>query len=666
MSPEQALATTVDHRSDLYSLGLIVYEMVTGDIPFKADSTLQTMYLRVHEKPQDPRQINPDLPDYLVQIIMRCLETESSQRYQSAREMLDDLESAQPSRPPSRPLPAIRRSSRRFWYVGAGVLLLALLAILAVPGVRKLLRPGTSPTQSSLGIPPASQGKYLALLPFKVIGDKNALGYVSDGLVEATAAKLFQMKNIHLASPTAVQSVNVDQPLEKIARQLGVNLIAQGTVQGTAEKMRITISLDDVVAGKRLWTSEFSGVPQDLLTLEDNIYAQLVAALELKPSSSEIAALNSHPTENVEAYDLYLKGREDMRQEQDPKQVQAAIDLYQQALKKDPRFALAYAGLADASLSMYGHTSENFWSEKALRAAQQAEQLNANLPEVHFSLGSVYTSTGKSAEAIIELKRALELAPKSDDGYRRLGDVYAGTGRKSEAVDAYKKAVELNPYYWLNDNALGSAYFNFGESERAADTFRKVIELEPGNAVGYENLAAADQRLEKWDECLGTAYFFLKRYSDAVQMFEKAVAMNPNDYMMMGNLGDGYRWAGRRQESLITYDKAIALAYKQLQVNPRDADAMGYLGQYFAKKGDPQRGLEFVRRARAIAPGDISLLYFQAMVDCMAGKKNEALEALHEALRKGYPKEEAQSDPELKDLQGLPQFAAMMREFGAK
>ena len=685
MSPEQALAATVDHRSDLYSLGLILYEMVTGDIPFKADSTLQTMYLRVHEKPQDPRQINPDLPDYLVQIIMRCLETEPGQRYQSAREILDDLESAQPSRPPSRPLPAVKRSSRRFWYAGAGVLLLALLVVLAVPGVRKLLRSGPSATQSSLGIPPASQGKYLALLPFRVIGDKNALGYVSDGLVEATAAKLFQMKDIHLASPTAVQSVNVDQPLDKIARQLGVNLIAQGTVQGTAEKMRITISLDDVAAGKRLWTSEFSGVPQDLLTLEDNIYTQLVAALELKPSSSEVAALSVHPTENVEAYDLYLKGREDMRQEQDPKQVQAAIDLYQQALKKDPRFALAYAGLADASLSMYGHTSENFWSEKALRAAQQAEQLNANLPEVHFSLGSVFTSTGKPAEAIIELKRALELAPKSDDGYRRLGDVYAETGRKSEAIDSYKKAVELNPYYWLNYNALGSAYFNFGDSEHAAASFRKVIELEPGNSVGYDNLAAADMRMEKWDDSianfqkslqihpyystysnLGTAYFFLQRYGEAVQMFERAVAMNSNDFMMMGNLADGYRWAGRRQESLVTYDKAIALAYKQLQVNPRDAEAMGYLGQYFAKKGDPQRGLDFIRRARSIAPGDVSLVYFQAMVNCIAGKRNEALEALHQALRQGYPREEAQRDPELKDLRSLPQFAAIMHESGGK
>ena len=687
MSPEQALAATVDHRSDLYSLGLILYEMVTGDIPFKADSTLQTMYLRVHEKPQDPRQINADLPDYLVQIIMRCLETEPAQRYQSAREVLDDLESAHPSRPPSRPMPAVsaKWASRKFWYAGVGVLLLAVLAFLTVPGARKLLRPGPSSAQSSLGIPPATRGKYLALLPFRVIGDKNALGYVSDGLVEATAAKLFQMKDIHLASPTAVQSMNVNQPLEKIARQLGVNLVAQGTVQGTAEKMRITISLDDVAAGRRLWTSEFSGVPQDLLTLEDKIYAQLVAALELKPSSSEVAALNSHPTENVEAYDLYLKGREDMRQEQDTQKVQAAIDLYQKALVKDSGFALAYAGIADASLSMYRHTKDSFWSDKALRAAQQAEQLNTSLPEVHFSLGSVYTDTGKTAEAISELKRALELAPKSDEGYRRLGQVYTLIGRKPEAIEAYKKAIELNPYYWENYNALAGAYYNFGENEQAVAGFKKVIELEPDNAAGYDNLGVVLMRMERWNDCipnfqkalqiqpyyatysnLGTAYFFLKRYGEAVQMFEKAATMNPNDHMVIGNLADGYRWAGRRQQAQATYDKAIALAYKQLAINPRDADAMGYLGQYFAKKGDTTRGLELVRRARTMDATDVSLVYFQAVVECIAGQKSEALKDLQQALKQGYPAQEAQSDPELKDLQKLPEFAAMVRQFAGK
>lgn len=686
MSPEQALASPVDHRSDLYSLGLILYEMVTGDIPFRADTTLQTMYLRVHEKPKDPRQLNPDLPAYLVQIILRCLETDPALRYQSAREILDDLESAHPSRPPrSRQISVALERPAKVWYVAAGVIVLAVLIALAVPTVRRLLHRGAASNQTSVGIPPLSQGKYLALLPFRVIGDKNALGYVSDGLVEATAAKLFQMKDIHLASPSAVQSVNVDQPLDKIARRLGVNLVAQGTVQGTADKMRITISLDNVAEGRRLWTSEFSGVPQDLLTLEDKIYAQLVTALELKPSNSEVAALNSHPTENVEAYDLYLKGREDMRQQQDTKKVQAAIDLYQKALAKDSGFALAYAGLADASRSMYHHTKDSFWADKALRAAQQAEQLNASLPEVHFSLGSVYTETGKTAEAISELKRAVELAPKSDEGYRRLGEAYAAVGRKPEAIEADKKAIELNPYYWENYDALGEAYYTFGENEQAVAAFKKVTELEPDNAAGYDNLGVVLMRLERWNDCipnfqkalqiqpyyatysnLGTAYFFLKRYDEAVQMFEKAAAMNPNEHVVMGNLADGYRWAGKRQQALATYDKAIALAYKQLAINPRDAEAMGYLGQYLAKKGDAQQGVELVQRARAMDPTDVSLIYFQAVVECIAGQKSEAMKALRQALQQGYPAPEAQSDPELKDLQKLPEFASLMRQFESK
>lgn len=434
-----------------------------------------------------------------------------------------------------------------------------------------------------------------------------------------------------------------------------------------------------------MWTSEFSGVPQGLLTLEDKIYAQLVSALELKPSTSEVAALNSHPTENVEAYDLYLKGRESMRQEQDTKKVEAAIDLYQKALAKDSRFALAYAGLADASLSMYHHTKDSFWSDKALRAAQQAEQLNASLPEVHFSLGSVYTDTGKTAEAIAELKRALELSPKSDESYRRLGQVYTMIGRKSEAIEAYKKAIDLNPYYWENYNALAGAYYNFGENEQAVAGFKKVIELEPDNAAGYDNLGVVLMRMERWNDCipnfqkalqiqpyyatysnLGTAYFFLKRYDDAVQMFEKAAAMNPNEHMVMGNLADGYRWAGKRPQALATYGKAIALAYKQLAINPRDAEAMGYLGQYFAKKGDPGRGLELIRRARSMDPTDVSLTYFQAVVECIAGQNSAALKDLHQALRQGYPAAEARSDPELKNLQALPEFATMIRDYASK
>src|SRR6202043_894003 len=218
------------------------------------------------------------------------------------------------------------------------------------------------------------------------------------------------------ASASEVQRARPSNSLGEVARQLGVNLVVSGTIQGSGDKLRIVASLDDVSSGHRVWTQEFTGVQQDLLTLEDQIYAGLVDALALKPTNEESARATPHPTENIEAYDLYLKGRSAIRGQQDVKNIQSAIGYYESALKKDPNFALAYAGVADASVAMFYQKKDSFWSQKAVGAAQQALRLNDTLPEVHFSLGSVYNASGKGAEAISELKRALQLAPNSDDG----------------------------------------------------------------------------------------------------------------------------------------------------------------------------------------------------------------------------------------------------------
>src|SRR5208283_4043206 len=163
----------------------------------------------------------------------------------------------------------------------------------------------------------------------------------------------------------------------------------------------------------------------------------------------------THPTDNVDAYDAYLRGRNAMRGQMNPKNLEAAIEYFNVALRKDPNFALAYTGLADASLRMYEEDKDSFWTDKALNAAKQAQALNDKLPEVHFALGSVYSATGQTAQAISELKRAQELAPNSDDGYRRLGNAYLAAGQEEQAIHTLEKAVEANPYYWVNFNSLG-------------------------------------------------------------------------------------------------------------------------------------------------------------------------------------------------------------------
>jgi hypothetical protein len=194
------------------------------------------------------------------------------------------------------------------------------------------------------------------------------------------------LKEIHLASSDAVEKVAAkDLPLSKLAHELGVNLVLQGSVQGNADKLRVTLSLDDASTGKRLWSGEFPGAPGDVLTLEDQIYGTVASALALKPTDEEQARVGAHPTENVKAYDLYLQGRNTLRNGHGQDAYRQAVGLFEQAIEKDPRFALAYTGLADSSIRMYGETKDSVWAQKATLAAQTGEQLSNNLPEVHLT-----------------------------------------------------------------------------------------------------------------------------------------------------------------------------------------------------------------------------------------------------------------------------------------
>ena len=718
MSPEQIRCKDLDGRTDLFSFGTVLYEMATGRSPFEGESSGEIISAILRDNPALPAQVNPHVLPGLEVIILRALEKDRNLRYQHASDMRAELQRLKRDEESGRyrsassgalraasgsaaagPLGAVPRvatsetsashssglasaggsppkPSRRGWLLAAALFAVVLIA-LAVPAIRHAILPQSDSQQAGVaGIPPLSQGKYVAVLPFRVLGDQGSLGYVAEGLSETLSARLFQLKDIHLASSTDVEKVDSKQDVEKIGRQLGVNLVVHGMVQGTmqegkVEKISVLLHLEDVAGRQHLWSAEASGVPQDLLTLEDQAYSKLITALNLNPGTLEAGRQVEHPTENMEAYDLYLKGRNTLRRQRSADDVQKAIDFFDAALKKDQNFALAYAGVADASLAMYDRNKDGFWTQKALEAANRARQINDEAAEVHFSLGSIYKVTGKIAESIRELDRALQLAPNSDEGYRRLGAAYLADSQKVKAFTAFQKAVDLNPYYWANYNALGNAYFDVGDNNDALTAYRKVTELEPDNAVGYMNIGVVYFRQGKYDESipffqkalklepradiyadLGTAYFFLSRYQESVPMFEKAVEMSPNDEWFVGNLADAYRWTGHEEQARTTYDKAIALAYKELQVNPHNASTMGGIALYYAKKGDSAQALQFIRRARSIDPNSNQLIYNEAVVQALANQPEEALKALREAFKKGYSPAEARNDPELKVLEG--------------
>ena len=697
MSPEQVEGKPTDGRSDLYSYGLILFEMLTGDVPFTGESTIKVMYQRIQEKPKNPRALNPEVPVWLDRIVMRCLEKDPNARYQNAYEVLADLQGAQSATGISRTgisrggasiqiqLPVF--ANRRWIWIVSGAVVAVLILAFSIPPVRHIIFRGggeKAGTSAVSGVPPISSGRFVAVLPLQIVGDASQVGYVAQGIQEALSAKLFQMKDVRVTPNEATDGVDQKQPLQKIARSLGANLIVQGMLQSSGDKIRVILNLEDIADGKRLWSGQFDGVVGDLFTVEDQIYNQLVSGLNVNPTNEELATAAARPTDNIAAYDLYLRGRNSLRGD-DTKSIQAALDYFDQALKADPKFALAYTGIADASLRMNSMKKDSLWTQKALAASQQADQLNDKLPEVHATLGSAYTATGRYSEAVAELKRALLLAPNSDDVYRKLGSTYVKSGNGPAAIEALQKAVQLNPYYWGDQNALGNAYFKLGDYSKALTAFQQVTVLEPDIDTGFLNMGSVYLQQGQYQESipyfqkalqiepffttysnLGTAYFNSKQFPQAVEMFEKAAALSPNETGMAVNLADAYRSAGQKDKARDTYQRAVSLGFKELQTNPQDGDAMSQIALSYANLGESQQAETFTMRALALDKNNVEYLYIQAEVFALSGKTDGALRALQSALEKGYPAESAEEDVEFDSLRASPAFVALIKKYAAK
>lgn len=676
MSPEQVQGGKIDHRSDLYSLGLILYEMAAGDVPFTGDSTLQVMFRRVKEAPKDPRELRADLPEYLARIILKLLEKDTAKRYQSAREVLHDIENHHaPSR--SLALPSLTLEGKNLLWIG-----LAATVVLVVGGfaVSRFIA-GRS---DSASLTPASNVQRVAILPFTLGGEAQNLGHVSSGLMDGLIGRLNQLTSVRAATRDSVEHVNLTDTLQKIGRKLGVTWLVRGSVHSAPAGVRVVVSLENAETGARKWTEEFTGAAGDSLGLEDRVYQKLLTELQVNPSGDELLRATAHPTENLEAYDLYMRGRTSLRKQNDARAADEAVRHFEGALAKDARFALAYAGLADAYLKLYGIKKESPLADRALSAAQQAVRLDESQADAHFSLGSVYNATGRTTEAITAIRQALQFAPASDEGYRRLGNSLYLSGRKEEAIGAFEKAIQINPYYWLNYNALGDTQLRLGNFEKALAAFQRVTEIEPDSATGYENIGVVHFLQGQYEACipafqkaiqiqpyygtysnLGTAFFYLKRYPEAVQMFEKAVEVSPNQHLAHGNLADALRWAAQADRAKTEYEKAIALGLQDLRVNPRDISTLGSLALYYAKNGAPDRGAESIRRARAIDKSDPTLLYQEAVVQTLAKQPERAVAALRDAIGGGYPLQDAENDPELGELRKTPAYQSLVQQLRA-
>ena len=672
MSPEQLQGEETGPRSDIWSLGVMLYEMASGTRPFRGEN-LYRLCTAIIQEPMPPLPEN--VPAGLAAVIKRCLQKEQARRYQRASELraaLEALEISGTAPAAARPAPETVVARKPLGWIALGVAAV-LLAGVGIGWLWRNRAPG-NPGKVAVTVPQRVQ---LAVLP--PTGATGADdGAFNDGLVETLTSRLTTLTEKHPLAVIPASEVRARKvaTVDAARAEFGVNLGLVLNVQHAGGQDRVNFSLVDASSHQQLRGGTITAPRGDPFALQDQVSSNVTQALELQLQPQEKRALEAHGTTEPAAYDFYLQGRGYLQDFGQREKVESALSVFNRALQKDPAFAAAYAGMGEAYWRKYELTHQSELVKKAGDTCQQAVNHNASLAEGHSCLGLIYQGTGKYEQARDEYAKAAALEPTLDAAQSGLARSYENLNRPEDAEKAYRAAITLRPNYWMGYNRLGGFYIRHGKWEQAAEMFSQVVALAPDSFIGYNNMGDVRMYQGKNAEAipllqrslqirktadatsnLGTAYFQLRRYADAAVAYEQATQLDPQNYVVWGNLGDAYFWTPeRRSEADGAYRRAIALALGALQVNTRDAGALSSVSLYRAMLGERIQAVDYLERALRIEPKRPDLLLNAAIAYQQLGEPERALDYLEKAVAAGLPAESLQDLPNFDSLRSKPRF----------
>jgi eukaryotic-like serine/threonine-protein kinase len=603
MAPEQALADPdIDHRADIYAFGILAYEVLTGQPPFKGGTAQATLAAHVVQPPAPIADKRAGIPPSVAALVMRCIEKKPADRPQTASDLLpvfdaaltaspsDQLaatlppQSSQASTPVSTAaaLPPQRTSPLKWAVLGV-----ALIAVIA--GAYAAINASRAPSGGDV-----SGFTSVAVLPLVNLGGDKADEYFSDGMTDELANALGKLPGLKVASRTSAYSFKgKNANVEEIGRQLNVQTVMEGTVRRAGSRLRVSAQLTSAKDGLALWQDTYEREATDVFSVQDDIARSIAEALKPRlGGQARTFSSASRGTENLEAYDNFLRGQYFLNA-RGADNLRLAVAYFDSAAARDPGFARAHAGLATAYalLPEYTDAAPKNVSQLTYDAASRALAIDSTLAEAYTARGLANVHDWKFDEAAVAYKKALRFNPNYPTAHQWYGELLLHIGRVDESVVQIRNAIELEPLAPINASALGYALIVRGDYAEAIDVLKKGIEAFP--TLGLHHTM------------LGTAYLMSGRTREAIPELETAMRLDPELTLRKGYLAYGYGLDGQK-------DKArTIIAELERPAHGRGRSGVALAAAYLGLP-DHARALNYLEEAQAAH--DISLLTASTLV----------------------------------------------------
>jgi len=695
MSPEQAMDRPVDQRCDIWALGVVFAEMLTGSTPFHAESITSMLFSILNDPPAGLDAVHPALQP----LLYHALAKDPERRYGSCAEFLADLGAAEKQIPAAeadadltQKVPSagrgnrtsahtkrlIAEASRGAWSSTAkqssritNWLLAALVVLLAVGLSLGFITPLREKAIALVTGAPAQ--KHVAVLPFDNIGSNPENAALADGLMESLAGRLSNLdvgnQSLWIVPTSEVRRHKVSDPSDAL-KDLGANLVIKGAVERDGNDIHLTVNLIDTKNLRQVGSAMLEDPAGDLSTLEDEAVARLAKLMNIAVTAGMLR--NTGGRVNPAAYEGYLTALGLMQRYDKPGNLDQAIAVLQDALKTDPGFAVGYGELGEAWRLKHISDPNPKWLSEAEANARKAVQIDNSIASVYVTLGRIHRETGQHDLALEEYQHAYSLDGRNAQALAGMARVDEDAGKLAEAEAAYRKAADLQPNDWEGYNHLGSFLKRHGKRQEAIAKYRQALQVTPDNAqvllnlgAAYEDssdptvMAQAEQPLKRsitiapsyaaWAN-LGLLYTRQKRYRDAIPAIRSALELNPRDYNVWDDLRDACEWVADEScaQDAADHEKPVLLSV--LKSNPRNAIASANYADLVARFGPRTQAEQYIRMALALSPDDPAVLESVSSAWENLGNRREAVKSITRAFAKGLTWDSATQDPETQAL----------------